>query len=190
MEEIEVKFLDIHKEALEQKLLSFGAVKVGDYNYRRKVFDFPDGRLDKDGGWIRLRDEGEQITLTYKQRFGVASSKELLGGGMNELEVKVSNFEETEKILAAIGLVELIYVENKRTRYTLDGVEVDIDTWPLLDPHVEIEGKSWDAVQAMALKLGLNWEERVSGSSRAVYKKRGFDEDSYKVLTFKEQIKK
>lgn len=190
MEEIEVKFLNIDKEALEQKLVSFEAVKAGDYDYRRKIFDYPDNRLDKDGAWIRLRDEGEQVTLSYKQRFGVADSSELVGGGMNELEVVVSNFEETEKILAAIGLVECVYIENKRTRYTLDGVEIDIDTWPLLNPHAEIEGKSWEAVQAMAEKLGFNWEDRVSGSSRAVYKKMGFDEDSYKVLTFKEQIKR
>lgn len=190
MEEIEVKFLNIDKQALEKKLVSLGAVKVGDYDYRRKIFDYPDNRLDKDGAWVRLRDEGEQITLSYKQRFGVSSLADLTGGGVNEIEIVVNNFEETEKILTVIGLVECVYIENKRTRYILDGVEIDIDTWPLLNPHTEIEGKSWEAVQAMARKLGFNWEDRVSGSSRAVYKKMGFNEDSYKVLTFEKQIKR
>lgn len=36
---------------------------------RRRVFDHhPDGRLDKnENGWIRVRDEGDKITLSYKR---------------------------------------------------------------------------------------------------------------------------
>ncbi len=190
MEEIEVKFLHIDRQAFEQKLADLGATKVGDYNYRRKIFDFADNRLDAEGAWIRLRDEGEKVTLTYKQRFGVPSPHALTGGGMHELEVVVSSFEETEKLLTAIGLVECTYIENKRTRYMLDDVEIDIDTWPLLDPFVEIEGTSWDAVQAMAERLGFDWSTHVRGSSRAIFKEAGFDEDAYKILTFSTQVKR
>ena len=68
MEEIEVKFLDINPAAIQERLKNIGANKVGQYFYRRRVFDYPDLRLDKQGAWIRLRDEGDKITLTFKQR--------------------------------------------------------------------------------------------------------------------------
>jgi adenylate cyclase class 2 len=39
----------------------------------------------------------------------------------------------------------------------LDGVEVTIDTWPFLEPFVEVEGSSEAVVQAVAEKLGFEW---------------------------------
>jgi adenylate cyclase class 2 len=185
MEEIEVKFLNIDKPLFEEKLVSLGATKSGEYHYRRKIYDFPDGRLDKDSAWVRLRDEESQITLSYKKRFN--NTDELRGGGTEEIEVTVSDFATAEKLLAAMGLVEVMYKENKRTRYMLDGVEVDIDTWPLIPPYVEIEGKSWEAVQAVAQKLGFDWTERLVGSNRAIYNHYGIKEDAYKILTFERQ---
>jgi adenylate cyclase class 2 len=189
MEEIEAKFLNIDKEAFEQKLLSFGAQKVGDYNYKRKIYDFPDGSLDAKGAWVRLRDEGEVVTMTYKQRINNESDS-LQDAGVTEIEIKVSDFETGDKLLQAMGLVQYMYKENKRTRYMLDDIEVDIDTWPLIPSYVEIEGKSWEGVRALATKLGFNWNDRILGTNGQIYGVYGIDEGSYSVFTFDEQIKR
>lgn len=188
MEEIEAKFINIDKAALEEKLVSLGAEKQGDYNYRRKIYDFTDGRLDKIHAWIRLRDEENKITISYKQRFDDEADT-LREGGTKEIELTVSDFETAEQLLATLGLVELMYKENKRTRYILDGVEIDIDTWPLIPPYVEIEGKSWESVQATAEKLGFVWSEHLRGTNRAIYSNYGISESDFKVLTFDRQEK-
>jgi len=70
MEEIEVKFLNIDPDLIENRLKEVGAKKVFERFYKRKAFDYPDLRLDKAGAWIRLRDEGDKITLAFKQRIG------------------------------------------------------------------------------------------------------------------------
>ena len=47
MEEVEVKFLDINPDSLIKKLENLGAKKVFERFYRRRIFDYPDGRLNK-----------------------------------------------------------------------------------------------------------------------------------------------
>lgn len=188
MEEIEAKFLNIDKQAFEEKLVLLGAVKVGDYEYRRKIFELPNGGLGK-GAFIRLRDDGTKVTFTYKQRFGITSDS-LRDGGMNEIETTIGDFETGTQILLAMGLEEVIYKENRRTRYILDGVELDIDSWPLIPPYLEVEGKSWEEVEAVSKKLGLDWSDHVRGMNSEIYETYGIDEQSYSVFTFDRQIKK
>lgn len=191
MEEIEITYIDIDTKKIEEKLLALGAEKVGDYHYKRIVFDYPDFRLDKESAWIRLRDEGDKITLTFKQRLGENLRDKLDGDeGMYERETTVGDFEATREILLKMGLVEKMYQENKRERYILDGVECDIDTWPLLDPYLEIEGKNWDEVFATAEKLGLKKEAGKKISTNQIYRLKGLDDRNYTKLTFTEHIER
>ena len=190
MEEIEIKFLDIETDEIEKKILSLGGKKVGDYHYRRIIFDYPDFRLDKNGGWLRLRDEGEKITLTYKQR--LSSNFDSLEGdeGMYEKETIVEDFDATREILLKIGLIEKMYQENKRRRYIIDAVECDIDTWPLLNPYLEIEGDSWDKVYEVAEKLGFKKEDAKIFSANQIYRLQGLDDRNFIKLTFNEQVER
>lgn len=41
----------------------------------------------------------------------------------------------------------------------LDGVDVTIDTWPFLEPFVEVEGSSEASVKTVAEQLGFVWSE-------------------------------
>jgi len=128
MEEIEVKFLNIDPKETEKKLKEAGAEKVFDKVYRRKVFDYPDLRLNDRGAYLRLRDEGDKITLTFKQRLGVKSHDGKTNDeGMEEIEIKVSDFEKTAELLTKMGLKEKFYEENRRIRHQLDDIEFDID---------------------------------------------------------------
>src|SRR3989344_728576 len=191
MEEIELTYIDIDKDKIEKKLLELGVEKVGDYHYRRIVFDYPDFRLDKQAAWVRLRDEGDKVTFTFKQRLGENLRDKLDGDeGMYERETIVEDFDATREILLKIGLIEKMYQENKRERYILNGVECDIDTWPLLDPYLDIEGKNWDEVYDLVEKIGLKREDGKKFSTNQIYRLKGLDDRNYTKLTFSEQIER
>jgi adenylate cyclase class 2 len=170
-EEIECKFLDVDKNKTELLLVELGAKKEFDRIFKRIVFDYPDLRMHKEFAWLRLRDEGDRVTVSYKQRQGVVKGES--DKGMKEIEITVDDFERTSHIFEAIGLKPKFYEENERIQYKLDGVEVVIDTWPLIPSYIEIEGSSWSEVRSVAEKLGFNWEDKVIYSTMQVYDKYG-----------------
>lgn len=191
MEEIEVKFLQVNKEELEEKLKALGAQKAGDYFYRRRVFDYPDYRLNSAGAWLRLRDEGDKVTMSFKQRLGMTSHDGSSNdGGMQEIEVVVSDFDKTAELILALGFIEKFYQENKRTRWVKDGVEFDIDTWPELEPYLEIEAPSWKKVDEAIAMLGFNPEEKKVFSTHQIYKLQGINELDYQRIAFDGLVKK
>ena len=86
------------------------------------------------------------------------------------MEIEVSSFEETDKILNELGYVSHTYQENKRTRYVLDGVEIDIDTWPYIPTYVEIEGKNAEEVESTINKLNLDKTKQTTIDVQGVFK--------------------
>ncbi len=190
-EEIEVKFLNINPAELEKKLTVIGAKKVRDFFYRRRVFDYPDWRLDKNGGWLRLRDEGDRIALAFKQRLGFQDHEGLTNdSGMREVEVEVNDFEKTATLLLDLGFVEKHYAENKRTRWEKDGVEFDIDIWPELEPYLEIEADSWEKVDEAIKELGLNPADKKIFSANQIYVQKGIKVGEYSRLAFDGLVKR
>src|SRR3989344_4649269 len=175
MEEIEVKFLEVDIANLKSKLENFGAEFVGNFNYKRKVYDFPGLPLDKNNSWVRVRDEGDKIVMTYKQRLDVGNH--IMGDkGMKEIEIIVSDFNLADQFLKSIGMIVKFYEENKRERYILD--------------YVEIEGNNWDSVEKISEKLGFVWDKHLKCSTMQIYEMNGINENDYSVITFNEQIKK
>ena len=64
------------------------------------MFDYPDWRLDKAASWLRLRDEGERITLSFKKRLGISTHDGTTNdAGMKEIEIEVSDFDKTAILL-------------------------------------------------------------------------------------------
>jgi len=191
MEEFEVKFLNIDPDSIETKLVALGATKKFDRIFHRAVFDYADLRLDKAAAWVRVRDEGEQVTLSFKQRLNADQSNVHANDtGMVEEEVVVSDFETACKILRHIGLADKFFMENRRVQYHLDGVEVDIEYWPLIKPYIEIEGKSWAEVDKTILSLGLNPDDKKIFSTTQIYEQQGIRDKDYQILTFDRQVKK
>ncbi len=162
--EIEAKFLDVDPDALRKRLHSLKATLVhAERMMRRKVFDYPDERLEKIGGWVRVRDEGDKITLSYKQ----LNDRTL--HGMKEVSVVVDDFEKACSFLLSLGLKQDSYQETRRERWMLDGNEITIDTWPWIPTFVEIEGPDEAAVKGAAGKLGLDWSRAMHGSIETAY---------------------
>mgnify|MGYP001566398982 CR=1 FL=1 len=190
-EEIEVKFLNINPEEIEKKLKAIGATRVFEKLYKRRVFDYPDLRLNSRGAWIRLRDEQDKTFLSFKQRLGIKTRDGKTNDeGMEEVEVEVSDFEKTAELLRKIGLKEKFYEENRRIRYQLDSIEFDIDFWPGLEPYLEIEAASWMKIEEAIKLLGLNPEDKKIFSTYQIYQLKGIDENDYQKITFEKMIKK
>ncbi len=164
--EIEVKFLNVDFDKVREKLTSIGAnCMVPMRMMRRVVIDYPDRRMQsKQDGWIRIRDEGDKITLTYKQ------TTEHEFGGAKEIEVEVSDYQKTIDIFLAAGMEIHTDQETRRETWELDGVEIVLDEWPWLNPFIEIEGETEKAVQDMAKKLGYDWKDAIFGSVTVAYR--------------------
>ena len=162
--EIEAKFLDIDAYLLREKLKSFKARLVNDERtMKRKNFDFEDSRLQKINGWVRVRDEGNKVTLSYKQ----LNDRSL--HGTKEVNVTVLDFKETCNFLEIIGMKQKSYQVTKRESWLLDEVEIEIDTWPWIPQFVELEGKSEEELKSVASKLGLDWKKALHGSVEIAY---------------------
>lgn len=159
--EYEVRVLDIDKEKLIEKLEKLGAQKVGDFNYKRKVYNF---NPKTDNKWIRLRTDGKKTTLTIKKL------ETLEIDGTREMEIEVSDFNETNNILEELGYKAHTFQENKRTRYVLNNVELDIDTWPYIPTYLEIEGKNEAAVKEMIKLLEVDNSKVTSIDVQGVFK--------------------
>lgn len=173
--ELEVKILNINKEEIIKKLESIGAKKVGEYFQRRLIYTFDKNNTSS---WIRLRTNGKKHTLTIKERASETIS------GVKELEIEVSSFEETNKILEKLGYEYEAYQENKRISFLLDDVEIEIDTWPMLKPHLEIEADSKEKIRKVVELLGYKMEDTCSKSALTLYKEIGIDLSTIKELKF------
>ncbi len=178
--ENEVRVLEIDVDKLIEQLENLGAKKVGEYFQRRYVYDF---NPKIKGKWIRLRTNGEYTTLAIKSR-----PDETKIGQLFELEEKVEDFEKTHMILTELGYTPTAYQENKRLIYTLDDVEFDIDSWPMIPTYVEIEGKNAEIVKKYIDILNLNNNKLSYESLITIYKKYyNKDLTDYKELKFEEE---
>lgn len=191
MEEFEVKFLEVNVPELEKKLLEIGARKTSEYEYSRAIFDYQDLRMDKEGGWVRLRTDGKESTLTYKKRIGIKSNDgSVADDGMQEIEVIIDSYEKTHQLLKAIGLVVKIESKNKRVRYEKGDVTFDIDSWPQIPPYLEVESSSLEKVKNAANELGFDGKKGIICSAKQIYKKYRIDVDDYSSITFEGMTKK
>ena len=175
--EYEVRVLEINKEKIIKQLEDLGAVKKGEYNQRRYVYDLIPVQKGK---WIRLRTNGSETTLTYKDM--VSNTID----GTKEVEFKVENFEEANEFLNRIGFTARSYQENNRIQYILDEVEIDIDSWPMIPTYLEIEAKDEKEVNNMIKKLKLDNLKITALNCDDIYKQiYNIDISKIKELRFK-----
>jgi adenylate cyclase class 2 len=162
--EIEAKFLAVDHDQIRTRLTALGATQTRPSTLmRRKNYDYPDYRLEKQGGWVRVRDEGDKITMSYKQ----LNDRSL--HGTHEVELTINDFDAADGFLIAIGLQQDNFQETKRESWRLGDVEIDLDEWPWIKPFIEIEGPSEAEVKDVASKLGLDWAVARHGSVEVAY---------------------
>ncbi len=164
--EYEATFTNINKDEYRKKLEGIGAKLLkSEFLQKRVVFELPKGHEIK-GGWLRVRDEGDKITMSLKIVDGnkIENQKELC--------LRVDNFEHATEFLISIGCTKKGYQESKRELWVLNGVEITIDEWPFLEPYLEIEGKSEKEVKNVSEKLGLDYSTAMFCAVDTIYSKK------------------
>lgn len=164
--EIEVKFLDINVEEIREKLKAIGAQLEQPMRLMRRVLiEEPHHAAQR--SFIRIRDEGDKTTLTFKRR--LKPDEETTINSTQELETTVGDFDTTVKIFAEAGWDYITFQESKRETWHLKDIEIVIDEWPWLNPMIEIEADAEDKVEQTAKQLGFSWKDAVFGSVDVVY---------------------
>lgn len=139
-------------------------LKIPEYMMRRKTFDFSHIAPGRNI-WGRVRKESDKVTMTIK---------EVRGTGIDdtyEVELVVNDFDTAALFFEACNIPAKAFQENMREVWSQDSVEVTIDTWPGLQPFVEIEGIDEKSVKEAAEDLGFDFENAVFGSIDLVYEK-------------------
>lgn len=163
--EIEAKFLNINHDEIRTRLKKLGAVCEQPMRLmRRAILDYPDGRFQKNdhSQRLRVRDEGNKITVTYKRKNKTAYPY--------EVETCVGSYDEMVRLFEAIGLVNISYQESKRETWHYKDVEVVLDEWPWLNTYIEIEGPDEQSISLAAKDLGFNWIVAKFGSVDTAYR--------------------
>lgn len=164
--EYEATFININKDEIRKKLKDVGAKLVRpEFMQKRYVFNLPVGHEIK-GGWVRVRDEGDKITMSVKIVDGVNIENQ------KETQLVVNNFKQARNFLKLVGFIEKSYQETKREIWQFEEVEITIDEWPFLEPFVEIEGNSEEVVQLVVEKIGFNYKDALFCSTDTIYSKK------------------
>jgi len=162
-DEIEAKFVNVDITDVRNKLEDAGASLVyAMRDMKRVTIDTPE--MKQKEAFVRIRDEGDRTTITYKQFDALAVD------GVREIEVTVSDFDTAVELFKHAGLTYGSLQESRRETWKLDDVEVVIDEWPWLNPYIEVEGPSEAAVKSAASKLGFDWNDAIFGDVMAAYR--------------------
>lgn len=179
--EYECRILNIDLEELISKLESLDAKNKGEKFQQRYVYDF--NPVDPNS-WIRLRTNGDKVTIAIKDISDRSSIS-----GTEELELGVDDFETANLILERLGYKHRNYQENKRWSFVLNGVKIEIDTWPLIPTYAEVEGSSEKEVLDTLKLLGVNMDDVTTLDVASIYKEKyGIDLLSIKELRFDESM--
>ncbi len=164
--EFEATFENIDKDEMRAKLKEAGATLVREeFMQKRIVFNLPEGH-GINGGWLRVRDEGDKITMGLKQIDGEGIERQ------KETELVINDFEKGVEFLESIGCARKAYQESFRELWHFENVEITIDEWPFLEPFIEIEGNSEQEVKSVSEKLGFDYSTALFDSVDAQYAKK------------------
>ena len=162
--EIEVKFVDIEIENIRNRLKEVGAVLEQPMRLMRRAL-IDNEALDARHAFLRIRDEGDRTTMTFKQ-FDENSLT-----GAKELAIDISDFNTALQILEQFELRHRTLQESRRETWRYNNVEVVIDEWPWINPYIEIEGETEESVKQTADLLGFDWSEAMFGSVDVIYQR-------------------
>ena len=137
--------------------------------------------------WVRLRQTGDEITITIKRIVNSKGEYEL--DAVNELELDVPSIEDGKNLLEDLGYFFARHQIKMRIVYDYKNTEIVIDKWPKLAPYVEIEGPTKEDIDEAVLMLGYNLEDAIVINTDDVYSDAGIDiySKEYSDLSFSEK---
>jgi adenylate cyclase, class 2 len=164
--EFEAKFYPVNKDKYRKKLRSIGAkLAIPERKMIRVVGDRRANPVLPSHTNIRVRDEGNLTRLSLK----VSADENGRLSDQKEIDVEVSDFDKTVKIIEATGIKLNRRQETLREEWEYKGAQITIDTWPGLDTYSEIEADSEEKVKEIADELGFDWNNKIVTPAVEVY---------------------
>lgn len=163
--EIEISYNNIDILELKEKMKSCGLKCLRERRLLRRRRFRLNNDIDKRNRFIRVRDEGDKITMAFK---------EVLNGDDSDIiehEITISDYNTAIKILEGLDLIEEPIMEKYREDWGDDSgnINISIDECPFLNPFVEIEGKSWEIVRNYSDLLGFDYDESFYGGDLSTF---------------------
>lgn len=164
--EFEAKFYPVNKEEFREKLKSVGAkLVIPERKMVRIVADHRVNPILAKNGYIRVRNEGNVIRLSLKM---TANEKGKMSD-QKEIDVEVSDFDKTKRILEATGIKFNRRQETLREEWRYKNAQITIDSWPGLDTFSEVEAGNEEEVREIAQELGFDWNKKIITPAAEVY---------------------
>jgi adenylate cyclase class 2 len=171
--EIEIKLPVTDLGAVRERLRSRDARQITDPHFESNdLYDQSDGSIAKSGRVVRLRRTEDGATLTFKgpARFeDGAKTRE-------ERETEVSDPNEMEKILIALGFERRFRYEKRREEWSLDECVIALDETPI-GAFAEIEGDP-AAIRRALQHLMLDPADSLPYSYAELYARRRREDPS------------
>ena len=161
--EREIKLYFASKNAAHEAVKSVGATPLRSKRLQKDaLFDWPDERLRQRQCVLRIRQENEDSTLTFKGPPESASMKV-----REEIESTAGNSSNLVTILERLGLEVWFRYEKYREEFTFNGVIVAIDETPV-GIFIELEGEE-RVINKIASSLGRSQEDYILDSYRDIF---------------------
>ena len=167
MLETEVKFLEIDKRKVEERLRKLGAKRVFEGEIFSENFDFPDRRISKFGNVLRLRHkrEGREEYGELTIKAGLSKKRAKVA---DETEFIVKDYGRTRKALLSLGLKPVVSVRKRRLSYALGEAHFEFDTISGIPTFLEVESDSIRKLKRYVRLAGLSLEKAKPWSFRDV----------------------
>jgi adenylate cyclase class 2 len=147
--EIEKRFKNFNYQQIKDIMKSNNIIKIGGTLFKSSSYY---GVKEKQV--IRVRDEGNKITFTIKQRND--------NGYDTEYEIIVDDYDKINIMLSQLKLKKKYDMHKYREIYITQDKknEIIFDHYPGLPPFIEIESTSEDELYNIMKLLGLSDEEK------------------------------
>ena len=144
--EYEVRISNIDTTEFRKKLKKIGAKLDNPKQLMPSVvFTHPKNKKDS---YLRIRNEGKQITMTNKSN--------LKNKFVTEYEVEIDDFQSGVDLLLSLGCKIKYYVEKIRETWKVPGCkEIVFDSYPGLKEYIEIECNSEKILNSTMKKLDV-----------------------------------
>lgn len=142
--EYEYRYVLYNKKDIIEIIKENNGINQGTYLFRVTIFKHP---LSKPHTYIRVRDEGYKVTMTYKEK----TNNEFV----DEQEIIIDNYDTGINIMYALGCTKLYSYEKIREIWNIKNAEIIFDTNPGRYDIMEVESKTKKNLLIAIKKLKL-----------------------------------
>lgn len=154
----EVKFI-LKDESIIEKLRNSSAILIGGTKERTIRYDDMDGKLEKEGKYIRVRTGFDNI-ISLKERIEQNKDEKIFK--RRDIEIEVDDVENLDYLLKGLGLRQVGVMEKYRLKWNYNGNIINLDELPF-GLFLEIHGEE-ERIFEIIEELDINKEDIFIGT--------------------------